>query len=78
MVDVSEVAAVQLMVKAFNVCMSEAEFDALPDRQSLMGLPVDGLSYRDSAHPKTVFKCRAGTNWARYTYEAFPVTLTGH
>lgn len=65
--------AVQLFVKALHVTMPQADYDALPDRKAIQGLPVSGLRYRDDSFPGTVFLCSAGANWSRYNYEAFSV-----
>lgn len=76
MTQMSEIEGVQLFVKAMTLTMLRAEYDALPDRQELTALPVDGVRYRDSAHPGLVFRCHCGPNWARYGFDAFSATLT--
>lgn len=66
---------VQLFVKALYTEMRQETYDALPDRQAVQGLPVDGVTYRDSAHPGLTFLCYAGDNWARYGYHTFQPVL---
>lgn len=65
----------QMGIKALWFSMPQSEYDALPDRQGMDGLPVDGVTYRDSAHCGLIYRCRAGSNWAAYSYTVFAPKL---
>ena len=69
------VQAIQLFVKLLYTTMPRAEYDALPDRSALTGLPIDGVTYRDPGHPCVIFCCRAGINWRAYSYTALQPQL---
>jgi hypothetical protein len=56
-----------------NVHMTHAEFDALPDRQKLTGVPVFNECFRDSAHPNTVFLCNSEDHQHNPRWAAFGV-----
>lgn len=70
------VGAVHLFVKPLAINMPRAEYEALPDRQDVDTLPVDGITYRDRAHPGLIFRCRSGADWSAYRYDAFAPRLT--
>lgn len=70
------VGEVQLMVKAMYLRMSAEEYERLPDRQDVLTLPLDGLTYKDRAHPGLIFRCRSGPDWARYAFDTFAPELT--
>ncbi len=74
----TEIEAVTLFTYAITPRqMRRVEYESLPSRQSedLRGLPVDGMNYRDPAHPSVLFTCRAGMDWSRYYYERWPLDI---
>lgn len=66
---------ITLFTSAMWLSMPRAEYDQLPDRQNISTLPVDGVMYRDRAHPGIVFRCGTDANWSRYRYTALKPEL---
>lgn len=70
-----EVANISLFVHLLYTEMLRSDYEALPDRAELAGLPVAGATYRDASHPGVIFRCRSGINWSAYSYTALAPKL---